>query len=733
MKFFLIKAVKQFLILFFFCQILPYTLIAQTLNWAGSYGSSAANLPRAIVCEPGGNFYVAGSFSGPTDFDCGSGQNILNGNNDVFFSKHSPGGQLIWVKQIGSTGADEGVEMAFNQAGYILLAGNFSGTVDFDPSPSDFILTASGIQDAFLAWFDTSGNFLNAIALGGNNITSIQCMTITQNQQILIGGYFSGNCDFDPSASLNSLNAQGAGDGFLLALDPFGNFLWVDAFGGNDNFAIDEVTGVCEHSTGDLFVSGFYATSIDLDPGSGTNAKVSNGGFDFFVSRLGGNNNFISGISLGGTGNDLCLDIGSQPLGNIILSGSFENTVEFNPQGSGYSKTSGGMSDAFWLCMDENFTPVWLNQIGGIENDEAGNLWCDVLGNVFSGGFFSAQCDFDPGAGMNQKTSHGAYDFFATVFDPYGNTLGAYTIGGPLNDVFYDFAKGPGTSFYYCGSFRYTLDADAGPDSLMLYTPPLTLNSFVMNLERCLLPDLPLLSQGPFQVCEGSPVLIEILSGDLNDATDWTWYSDSCGGNAFATGLSQFIYPSQSISVFVKGEGGCVNNGPCSGVFIEVLPAPLVSLGNDTVICMNDLLMLEVDTNFSSYLWSNGDTGSSLVFNTANYSLGTQAVSVTVSNAEGCTGSDEIIIDITLCNGIEKKQKDNEGGIWIVAGENSIEINTSEGGTFQLFHAGGKLIHQWEAPKNQKDIIRLDVTTLSNGFYFITTEQGMAQKFVLQR
>lgn len=732
MKFFRFLSGQVILLLLAGQFIFFTSLSAQTLNWAGSYNGSGNNKPNSILSESNGNFYVTGNFNGNTDWDWGNGQSNLNGNNDVFLSKHNAAGQLLWVRTFGSSGLDEGVEMAFNQAGYLLLAGNFSGTVDFDPSPLDFSLTAGGNQDGFLAWYDTSGNFLNALSFGGTDMTNIRCMTITQNQQILIGGFFIGATDFDPGAATFSLNAQGAGDGFLMALDPFGNFLWADAFGGNDNFSVDEVSGICEHVTGDLFVTGYFAYNIDLDPGPSTVTKISAGAFDFFVSRLSANNNYINGISMGGIGNDLAMDIGSQALGNIIVSGSFENSVEFNPQGSGNNKLSNGMSDAFWLCLDENFNLIWINQVGGTGNDEAGNLWCDILGNVFSGGFFSGSCDFDPGAGLNLKNSQGNYDFFANVFDPFGNTLGAYTIGGGMNDVFYDFAKGPGNSFYYCGTFRDAMDADAGPDSLMLYTPPLTINSFIINLERCLLPDAPLLSSGPFQVCEGSPVLIEILSGDLNDATDWTWYTDSCGGTAFATGLSQFIYPSQSMTIYVRGEGGCVNQAACNGVWVDVWPSPVISLGNDTVICSNDFLALGVATNFSSYQWSTGDTTASILLNAANYPPGLQAITVAVINAQGCMGMDEILVDITLCTGMESTDLVENLRVHPNPGKAMIEIINPTGGPVHVYCADGRLIRDFEKQTNASKIIRTDVSGWKPGLYFLLNEEGKACRFIVQ-
>jgi len=725
---------KTYLLLLFF--FVAKINNAQTLNHAQSFSSTGNNVPHAILADAQGNSYVTGSFNDSCDFDGGSNQFILNGVNDGYVCKFSPSGQILWAFPIGSGGVDECLALAFNQVGYIMVSGVFSGTVDFDPSNNNFDLTASGSNNAFVAWYDDAGNFLNAISFGGNQITKVNCMSITNNQQILIGGYFTGDVDFDPSTNTSLKTAQGAGDGFVLCLDPAGNFNWVNIFGGNDLFSIDEVTGITEHLSGDLFTCGYFANNIDLDPGAGTVTANANGLFDLFVCRTNANGQYSNAFAMGGSGMDLANALVASPQGNIILSGSFEATMDADPQATVNTINSNGMSDAFWLCLDEQFNFQWLNQIGGIENDVAGNVWCDGLANVYTGGHFSNQVDLNPGAGIDLKNSNGNFDFFATVFDALGNSFGAYAIGGPLNDVFYDFAKGPGNSFFYCGTFRDSMDADAGVNSTWLSTPNQSINSFVVYLERCLMPDLPLLSISANQVCEGSAVNVEILSGDLNDASDWTWYEDSCGGNAIATGISQFIYPSQSMNIFVRGEGGCVSTGNCNSVFVEVLPSPSISLGNDTSICIFDFMYLQVDSVYSSYQWSTGDTTNSIYLLASNYPVGLQAITLAVTDSLGCVGMDEILIDITICAKTESKKMVHENFVFPNPANNFIQLKnyaTSNAQLWNIYGADGKLIKTFYTQSDHENTFVCDVSWLSNGLYFLKNQDGETFRFTVIR
>jgi hypothetical protein len=709
---------------------------AQTLNRAHSFYSSGNNVPHSILTDALGNSYVGGTFNDSCDFDPGPNEFILYGNSDGFICKFNPSGQLLWTMPIGSSGADACRALAFHPAGFLVASGTFSGSVDFDPSNNDFLLTSQGSNDAFVALYDDSGAFINAIAFGGNEIVQINELLLSSNQQILLCGYFTGNVDFDPGPNTVLKTADGAGDGFVLCLNSGGNFSWVNLFGGNDFFAIDEVTGVAELPNGDLVSCGYFSNNIDLDPGANNVPVNANGLFDCFIAKTAAGGQYIDGLTMGGGDMDLALAIATAPQGNIIVSGSFASTMDVDPQTSVVTASSSGMSDAFWLCLDEQFNFQWFNQIGGTGNDVAGKVWCDGLANVYTGGHFSQQADLDPGPALNLKNSQGQYDFFATVFDPLGNSLGAYAVGGLQNDIFYDFSAGPGNSFFYCGTFIDSLDADAGPGQSWLYSPNQSINSFVLKLDRCLMPDLPLLSSSANVVCAGSAVQIELLSGDLNDAVDWTWYQDSCGGNALATGLSQFIYPSESMNIYIRGEGGCVQHGNCSSIAIDVNPSPNPFLGNDTTLCQGDILLLQTNNQYVFYQWSTGDTTATLQLTGSNFPTGWQAISLAVTDSSGCTGMDEIMVEITICSSIKKQEGKMKEIVFPNPATDFLQVLnpiSEQQEEWSIYGAEGKLIETMAVKNTTDKILFFDISSLSNGFYFLKNESGRFYPFCIQK
>jgi PKD repeat protein len=114
-------------------------------------------------------------------------------------------------------------------------------------------------------------------------------------------------------------------------------------------------------------------------------------------------------------------------------------------------------------------------------------------------------------------------------------------------------------------------------------------------------------------------------------------------GNAGATYLWSNGSVSQSIqvtqtgnySVAVTNALGCITRDTIN---VNFNATPLVNLGADKSICSNEPITLDAGNPGATYLWSTGATTQTIV--AAN--VGTY--SVTVTNANGCTTTDEIMI-----------------------------------------------------------------------------------------
>ncbi|MBL0105002.1 MAG: putative metal-binding motif-containing protein [Bacteroidetes bacterium] len=105
---------------------------------------------------------------------------------------------------------------------------------------------------------------------------------------------------------------------------------------------------------------------------------------------------------------------------------------------------------------------------------------------------------------------------------------------------------------------------------------------YTLNVvNSCVAPTVPTLSASSLSNCGSQNTSLNIVAGTLNDATDWKWYSGSCGGTLVGTGSTITVSPSVTTSYFARGEGGCVTPGTCGTITIEVTTPQLWYADND--------------------------------------------------------------------------------------------------------------------------------------------------------
>ncbi|MFT3910112.1 MAG: T9SS type A sorting domain-containing protein [Ferruginibacter sp.] len=103
----------------------------------------------------------------------------------------------------------------------------------------------------------------------------------------------------------------------------------------------------------------------------------------------------------------------------------------------------------------------------------------------------------------------------------------------------------------------------------------------------CVAPNVPTINATATSTCASQNTTLSIITGSLNSATAWKWYSGSCAGTLVGTGTSIIVNPATTTTYYVRGEGGCVAAGNCASVTINV-NQPSTSTTNIS-ICANAL------------------------------------------------------------------------------------------------------------------------------------------------
>ncbi len=98
----------------------------------------------------------------------------------------------------------------------------------------------------------------------------------------------------------------------------------------------------------------------------------------------------------------------------------------------------------------------------------------------------------------------------------------------------------------------------------------------------CTVPTTPVLSTSSSVNCGAQSTTLNVVSGILNSATNWQWYSGSCGGTSVGSGTSISVSPAVTTTYYARGEGGCVTPGVCASITITVNAVPSVSLSSAT-------------------------------------------------------------------------------------------------------------------------------------------------------
>lgn len=301
--------------------------------WVKSIGGvgSKGTVGYSIAVDSIENVYTTGYYAATVDFDPGVGVVSVTsplGTDDIFISKLDSLGNFVFVKTMTAMGAF-GKSIEIDAAGNIISAGYFNGTPDFNPGPGVYNLTAHfGGFDSYILKLDANGNFIWAKSMGGaSSYANAECISVDAFGNVFTIGYFYGTVDFNTGAGTLNLTAVGY-DVFISKLNSTGNFVWAKQIGGN---LYDIGNSIDVDKFGNIFITGQFEGTVDLDPGAGVVNFTSFGLGDIFVSKLDSAGNFLWAGSMGGSFSDNGVAIVIDSWDNIFTTGIFQATAEFDP------------------------------------------------------------------------------------------------------------------------------------------------------------------------------------------------------------------------------------------------------------------------------------------------------------------------------------------------------------------------------------------------------------------
>lgn len=225
----------------------------------------------------------------------------------------------------------------------------------------------------------------------------------------------------------------------LLKLNSNGQAIydWALKFGGTPmGTSADEGRTVKTDNSGNVYIAGSFFGTADFDPGPGTQTITSAGSGDGYIAKYDANGNFLAVYTFTNNLDCKLYSIDIDNAGNIVATGNFQGTVDFDPTAGFYGLSTPSGYDFFVLKLNANGSFAWAVKIGASGVSDFGySIDADFNNDILVTGSFLGNIDFNPGAGTNNLLSTSGGDAFVLKLTSAGVYAWAFNIGNGTNSV----------------------------------------------------------------------------------------------------------------------------------------------------------------------------------------------------------------------------------------------------------------------------------------------------------
>lgn len=714
-------------------------------QFATYFGSTAFDIAHKVDKDNSNNIWITGGTTN-NSFPTTAGAYDVSyngGGNDVFVSKFSSAGAYLYGTFIGGSSQEYGSDIDFTP-GFIGVTGNTKAS-GFPTTAGAYDASVTGGEcDGFYCKFDLSGALIYSTFLGGSLIELPHAINFDGLGNAIIAGHtFSSNFPTTAGA-YQTVFGGGTQDCFLSKFKNDNSIVWSTYVGNNHRefgagVAIDEFDNIYLHS-------GWTADAIlDFPTLDCAFQKDNAGSGETFIIKFDDDCEEICRTYLGGTLAEAvdipgsCIDyyqsflnIACYTEGDFPVTSGAHQTLFSGYYDIGLAKLC-SISCGDTMASVANFTasdsvcisfPIQFNADAvSCDQSQITYVWTFPSGTPATSTSMNPLVSYStPGnytatltvTSPCETTTHsetffvGAFGSLTAVITPSADTVCAGTpitissvVGAGAPPYSYQWSTGDTSAtitYTPTSSGNVILIVDNSgncPGSDTVFITVLSTPNLVLPADTCL--------------CEGTPFTINASGG-----TTYNWNTGDMTSSIAAYPDSNFLY------IVTSANGMCVDS---DSVDICYVPIPVVIAFGDTIFTgLENYDGVEVDllaVGTGPFTWS-PSTGLSCnpCANPTATVVYTTTFTVTVTNASGCSASDDVTIvtefDLTIPN-IVTPNGDGKNDKFFIKGlppETSINI----------FNRWGNLMYQASDYKN-------DWSTVTEGVYYYVMTTGKGKTY----
>ncbi len=456
-------------------------------RWAGGFLGPGYIYQNALDQDAAGNVYASGFFSNQLDFDPGLGvaNRFASGSSDIFVTKFDSMGVLNWVRTFGAGSIDNGHCGAVDRFGNVYVAGTFKQTVDFDPGPGTYFLSAGANTHAVVVKLTPNGDLIWARHLVSSNLTSFFGMGVDRVGNVLLSGQFFGTADFDPGVGTYSLSSVNLGysDAFAMKLDSAGNFVWANKIGGASS---DFYRSMAVDTAGNALLVGIFSGMIDVDPGPAVLNLSSVSSSVMFVQKLNPAGQMLWTTIPEGNAGSYLYAVTTDPKGDVYAVGTVNGLIDMNPGPGSYLLNSGvGEAGVIWK-LSRSGAFRWAGVLPCTTNtSELYEVRQDNYGSVYLGGTIVGTCDIDPTPVTQMVPTVGGQVGVIIRLDTAGSLIWTRKIGNLGGEAVESISADRGGDLLLGGAFGDIVDLNPGLATYNLIAGSIN-NLFIAKWSNCM-------------------------------------------------------------------------------------------------------------------------------------------------------------------------------------------------------------------------------------------------------